>query len=71
MEASATTQLVVTTQSDVLVSGLSEQADSVLVSDYLGSGTEFRRLESAKLAKWLEQYRLGELWRIGKLGGNL
>jgi hypothetical protein len=43
----------------------------VLVCDYLGSGTEFRRLEPAKLQHWLTQYRLGEIWRIGKLGGNI
>ena len=63
--------MVVTTHSDVLVSALSDHADSVLVCDYLGGGTEFRRLESAKLQHWLEQYRLGEIWRIGKLGGNI
>jgi predicted ATPase len=71
VEASRRTQLVVTTHSDVLVSALTEHTDSVLVSDYLESGTEFRRLEASKLAKWLEQYRLGEIWRMGKLGGNL
>jgi predicted ATPase len=71
VEAKAKTQIIVTTHSDVLVSALTEEADSVLVSDYVGGGTEFRRLDSAKLEKWLEQYRLGEIWRMGKLGGNL
>ena len=71
VEAKAKTQVIVTTHSDVLVSALTEEADSVLVSDYAGGGTEFRRLESAKLKHWLEKYRLGEIWRIGKLGGNL
>lgn len=71
VEAKAKTQIIVTTHSDVLVSALTEEADSVLVSDYGGGGTEFRRLESAKLKHWLEKYRLGEIWRIGKLGGNL
>jgi predicted ATPase len=70
-EASEKTQLVVTTHSDVLVSALTEQAESVLVCDYLENGTELRRLESAKLKHWLEKYRLGEVWRLGKLGGNL
>jgi predicted ATPase len=69
--AKSQTQVIVTTHSDVLVSALSEHADSVLVSEYLASGTEFRRLESAKLQHWLEKYRLGEIWRMGKLGGNL
>ena len=70
-EVSQKTQLIVTTHSDVLVSGLTEQADSVLVCDYLENGTELRRLESAKLAYWLQKYRLGEVWRLGELGGNL
>jgi predicted ATPase len=70
VEAKEKTQVIVTTHSDVLVSALTEQADSVLVCDYVG-GTEFRRLEPAKLQHWLEQYRLGEIWRIGKLGGNI
>ena len=70
VEAKEKTQVIVTTHSDVLVSALTEQADSVLVCDYVG-GTEFRRLEPVKLQHWLEQYRLGEIWRIGKLGGNI
>ena len=71
VEAKGTTQVIVTTHSDVLVSALTEEAESVLVSDYVGGGTEFRRLEAKKLECWLEQYRLGEIWRMGKLGGNL
>jgi predicted ATPase len=70
VQAKAGTQIVVTTHSDVLVSALTEEADSVLVSEYGGGGTEFRRLEPGKLAKWLEKYRLGEIWRMGKLGEN-
>jgi predicted ATPase len=69
VEASEKTQLVVTTHSDTLVSELTEQAESVLVCDYGDNGTEFRRLETLKF--WLEKYRLGEIWRLGKLGGNL
>lgn len=71
LEASKQTQVIVTTHSDVLVSALTDAADSVLVTEYGLSGTEFRRLESAKLKHWLDKYRLGEIWRIGKLGGNL
>jgi predicted ATPase len=70
-EASERTQLVVTTHSDVLVSALTEHAESVLVCEYLENGTELRRLEASKLQHWMEKYRLGEVWRLGKLGGNL
>jgi predicted ATPase len=71
VEASKKTQLVVTTHSDVLVSALTEQAESVLVCDYLENGTTVQRLDADKLSFWLEKYRLGEVWRLGKIGGNL
>jgi len=70
VEASQKTQLVVTTRSDVLVSELTEHAESVLVCDYLENGTTIQRLEPEKLKFWLAKYRLGEVWRLGKLGGN-
>lgn len=67
--ASSLTQLIVTTHSDALVSGLTEQADSVLVCEHRG-GTLLHRVETDKLRYWLDRYRLGEIWRIGELGGN-
>jgi predicted ATPase len=70
VDASKKTQLIVTTHSDTLVSELTEEAESVLVCDYLENGTTLQRLESEKLKLWLEKYRLGEIWRLGKLGGN-
>lgn len=69
VEASGRTQLLVTTHSDALVSALTEQADSVLVCEHRG-GTLLHRVESDKLQYWLDRYRLGEIWRIGELGGN-
>ena len=69
-EASARTQLIVTTHSDTLVSALTEYADSVLVCEYKG-GTVLQRIDSGKLRFWLEKYKLGEIWRIGEIGGNL
>jgi predicted ATPase len=69
VDASSRTQLIVTTHSDALVSALTDHADSVLVCEHRG-GTVLRRVESTKLGYWLEKYRLGEIWRIGELGGN-
>jgi predicted ATPase len=69
LAASTRTQVIVTTHSDALVSAFTEEADSVLVCEHLG-GTVFQRLESAKLRFWMDKYRLGEIWRIGELGGN-
>lgn len=71
VEASARTQLIVTTHSDTLVSEFTEEAESVLVCDYGQEGTELRRLEADKLGLWLAKHRLGEVWRLGKIGGNL
>ena len=71
VEASEKTQIIVTTHSDALVSAFTQRTDSVLVCDYLENGTELRRLAAEKLAHWLKDYHLGDLWRTGKLGGNL
>jgi predicted ATPase len=68
-EASTRTQIIVTTHSDALVSAFTEQTDSVLVCEHHG-GSVLHRLESAKLQHWLKEYRLGEIWLMGELGGN-
>ncbi len=67
--ASARMQLIVTTHSDVLVSALTQHIDSVLVCEHLG-GTQLVRLDAERLRHWLDKYPLGDLWRIGVLGGN-
>jgi predicted ATPase len=69
VDAATRTQLVVTTHSDALVSALTEHSDSVLVCEYLG-GSRLERLDPDKLRFWLDKYRLGEIWRIGEIGGN-
>lgn len=71
IEASEMTQLVVTTHSEALVSALSDEAKSVMVCNCGPDGTEFDRLEPDKLKSWLKDYTLGDIWRSGKLGGNL
>lgn len=70
IEASQRTQLIVTTHSDTLVSALSEYPESVIVCERDNSGTHLRRLNPERLKKWLENYTLGELWRMGEIGGN-
>jgi predicted ATPase len=69
VEASSRMQLIITTHSDALVSALTDDAGSVLVCDHRG-GTVLERVDPGTLTNWLEEYRLGDLWRIGKLGGN-
>ena len=70
VEASERMQIVVTTHSDALVSALTGQPDAVIACERPGAGTELRRLDPEKLADWLEQYQLGDLWRMGELGAN-
>lgn len=68
IEASQRTQLIITTHSDALVSALSPE--SVMICDRDDRGSHLRRLDSERLKKWLEKYTLGDLWRMGEIGGN-
>ncbi|MCX6680104.1 MAG: AAA family ATPase [Methanothrix sp.] len=68
--ASERTQLIVTTHSDILIDAMTEQPDAVLVCEKHNGQTKIRRLESEKLEKWLRDYRLGELWTRGTIGGT-
>jgi predicted ATPase len=70
VEASGRTQLIVTTQSDALVSALTDHPEAVLICERDETGTHMRRLDPERLAKWIEDYQLGDLWRMGELGGN-
>ena len=70
VEASRRTQLIVTTHSDALVSALTADAEAVMTCEKRGSGTVLRRLDAGALGEWLEQYQLGDLWRMGELGAN-
>jgi len=69
-EVQSRTQLIVATHSDALVSALTDRIESVLVCENSGAGTTLQRLESNKLEPWLDDYRLGDLWRMGELGGK-
>ena len=70
IEASDKTQLIVTTHSDILVSALSDTPESVLVCERDDTGTHLRRLKKDQLKEWLDKYSLGELWRMGEIGGT-
>jgi len=71
MAASRRTQLIVTTHSDILVDALTEQPESVVVVEKHGGRTELKRLKAnGEMKKWLEKYRLGQLWTRGEIGGT-
>ena len=70
VEASGRMQLVVTTHSAALLSGLSCKPDTVVTCERPGDRTVLRRLNPEKLASWLSDYTLGDMWRMGALGAN-
>ena len=72
MDASARTQLIVTTHSDVLVDALSDMPESVVVCEKHAGQTHMKRLDRREIQGWLDSYSnsLGELWTRGHLGGN-
>ncbi|HZG43397.1 MAG TPA: AAA family ATPase, partial [Longimicrobium sp.] len=69
-KASERTQLFVTTHSDTLVSALSDTPECILVCESTPDGTTMKRLDAEPLREWLEKYSLGEIWRMGEIGGN-
>lgn len=69
-EASARMQLVVTTHSDALVAALSNRPDSIVTCNWKGGGSVLERVDPERLRRWLEEYTLGDIWRMGKLGAN-
>ena len=66
--ASVDTQVILATQSPILLDYF--EPEDVLVADRVDGATEFRRLSSDKLAIWLEDYSIGELWEKNDLGGR-
>jgi predicted ATPase len=69
-KASERTQLFVTTHSDALVSALSDTPENIIVCESTPDGTTMKRLDAEQLQTWLADYSLGELWRMGEIGGN-
>ena len=67
-QASIRTQVILATQSPLLLDHF--QPEDVLVADRVDGGTQFTRLESARLATWLQDYSLGQLWEKNELGGR-
>lgn len=66
--ASVDTQVILATQSPILLDYF--EPEDVLVADRVDGATEFRRLDSDRLAVWLEDYSIGELWEKNYFEGN-
>lgn len=67
--ASESMQLIVTTHSDILIDALSDTPESIVVFENNDGATRMKRLDAEELSVWLEDYRLGELWTSGQIGG--
>lgn len=69
--ASERTQVIVTTHSPDLVDQFTEYPDAIVVCERGFDGdTQMNRLSGEELKGWLEDYRLGEVWQKGVIGGN-
>ena len=68
--ASERMQLIVTTHSDILIDALSDMPESIVVFENDDGTTRMNRLDADGLSEWLEEYRLGQLWTSGQIGGT-
>ena len=67
-QVSSSRQIIVSTQSADLVSELAPE-DVVTVERRDGESC-FERLNGDRLAEWLDEYTLGDLWRMNVVGGR-
>ena len=66
--ASDARQVIVSTQSADLVSELEPR--DVVVVDRIDGASTFTRLDEGDLGDWLEDYALGDLWKMNIIGGR-
>jgi predicted ATPase len=69
-EAAQKTQIIITTHSADLIDDLSDMPEAILVFNKYQGSTTVNRLNKEDLSEWLMEYKLGQLWRSGELGGN-
>ncbi|MBI2299394.1 MAG: AAA family ATPase, partial [Armatimonadetes bacterium] len=69
VSAAERTQLIVTTHSDALLCS-PILPEHVVVCERDAEGSHLRRLEPEALRSWLRDYTLGDVWRMGEIGGN-
>jgi predicted ATPase len=67
-QASTDTQVIVSTQSSLLLDYF--DPPDVLVASRVGSSTQVTRLDVAVYKEWLREYSLGQLWEKNELGGR-
>lgn len=71
VEASARSQIFVTTHSDILVDALTNTPEAIIVCEKTDGATQLLRLKDVEgIQSWLDEYRLGEVWMSGAMGGT-
>ncbi len=68
-EASARTQLIVATHADRLIRFL-KPSEVVTINVNDEGAAEATRADELDLEKWLEEYTLDEVWRMGRMGAR-
>ncbi len=67
-DAAQHTQLIISTQSSLLIDEMSPE--DVIVANQRNGETLLERLDSDRLGEWLQEYTLGQLWEKNELGGQ-
>jgi predicted ATPase len=67
-QASAETQVLISTQSPLLLDYL--EPEDIIVTERHEGASRFARLKTGPLARWLEDYSLGQLWEKNELGAR-
>jgi predicted ATPase len=67
-QASERKQIIVSTQSVELIDQL-EPADVIVTERHEGASV-FHRLDAEHLSEWLQEYSLGDLWKMNVVGGR-
>jgi predicted ATPase len=66
--ASVKTRIIIATQSVTLVNQF--EPENIIVVDRQDQESKFKRLDTAALGTWLEDYSLGQLWEKNVIGGQ-
>mgnify|MGYP000384757309 CR=1 FL=1 len=67
-EASQKTQLIISTQSPLLLDQF--EPSQIIVVERHDNASQFRRLSPDQLQAWLKDYSIGELWEKNLIGGR-
>ncbi|HYR77060.1 MAG TPA: AAA family ATPase [Pyrinomonadaceae bacterium] len=70
VDATAKTQLIVTTHSEHLLTALQDDFDALFSFEAGLTGSVVRRFGQADYKEWRQEHTLGELWTSGEIGGN-